>query len=235
MASKTVEVEGLGILNLYKRKGARHIRLSVAANGQVRVTMPHWVPYSAGVSFAKQKADWLRDNIKPQQLLAHGDAIGKGHRLFFITEEGRSTVASRLERDGSITIKLPPNVAYSDEKAQRPALTACVRALKREAEDKLPARLKNLAVEHGFKYRSIEIKRLRGRWGSCNHRQEIVLNCFLMQLPWELIDYVLLHELVHTKVMAHGPRFWGEMARYVDDLPAVRELMREHRPAVYAA
>jgi predicted metal-dependent hydrolase len=127
---------------------------------------------------------------------------------------------------------VPDGSAFSDSVVQTIAQKACVRALRREAEDELPGRTRQIANQHGFKFRSLQIKQLKGRWGSCTHRQEIVLNCYLMQLPWELIDYVILHELVHTKIMAHGPKFWAEMAQYIDDLPRIRKLMREHRPTV---
>jgi predicted metal-dependent hydrolase len=53
-----------------------------------------------------------------------------------------------------------------------------------------------------------------------------------MQLPWELIDYVILHELVHTVVMAHGPKFWDELDKYVNNLAAKRKAIRSHQPAL---
>lgn len=232
MATKTVELDGIGTVNLYKRKGARNIRLSVTSTGKIRVTMPSWIPYSAGISFAKQRQDWLKAQAKPRQLLTNGMAIGKQHRLVFRREVGRQTVTARLRADKAITIKLPVSMDEADEKSQAAASKACIRALKREAEDALPGRLRQLAGEHGFDYRSVEVKHLKSRWGSCTHQQEIVLNCFLMQLPWHLIDYVLIHELVHTKILAHGPRFWAEIAKHVPNLPAVRKEMRAHQPTI---
>jgi predicted metal-dependent hydrolase len=231
MANKTAEIDGIGTVNLYKRKGSRHIRLSISANGQIRVTMPHWVPYSAGVTFAKQKSDWLKKQVKPPVILLSDSQIGKKHRLLFENTE-QAKVTSRLYQDGRIVIRLPREIKSDASEAQSSATKACIRALKREAEDELPSRLKALADHYGFSYRSVEVKQLKGRWGSCDQRQQIVLNCYLMQLPWELIDYVFLHELVHTKIMAHGPRFWQEMAKYVKNLPAIRKLMRQHRPTV---
>lgn len=232
MATKQVDLDGIGAVNLYKRKGARNIRLSVTSAGKIRVTMPSWVPYSAGITFAKQREDWLRSQARPKLLLTNGMAIGKSHRLIFSREIGRKPVMARLLTGGLITVKLPANMDETDDEAQAAARRACIRALKREAEDVLPARLRGLAAKHGFEYRSVEVKHLKSRWGSCTHKQEIVLNCFLMQLPWHLIDYVLLHELVHTKILAHGPRFWAEMANHVADLSAIRKEMRAHQPTI---
>jgi len=48
----------------------------------------------------------------------------------------------------------------------------------------LPQRLQAFATQTGFSYRSVSVKQLKSRWGSCNTEKEITLNLFLMQLPW---------------------------------------------------
>ncbi|MGH7192412.1 MAG: M48 metallopeptidase family protein, partial [Candidatus Saccharimonadales bacterium] len=100
------------------------------------------------------------------------------------------------------------------------------------AERLLPQRLAAVAEAHGFDYGGVHIKRLKSRWGSCDQDGMIVLNLFLMQLPWEYIDYVLLHELMHTRIMRHGPDFWQAMAELQPDVKALRGRLREYRPAL---
>lgn len=115
---------------------------------------------------------------------------------------------------------------------QKAAQTASIRALKKEAGQLLPQRLRTLAMQTGFTYKSVGVKQLKSRWGSCTHQKEITLNLFLMQLPWRLIDYVLLHELTHTKVMRHGPPFWKELEKHV---PRAKQLSKEianHHPVL---
>jgi predicted metal-dependent hydrolase len=230
MAVKNVEVEGIGDVAFYKRRGASHVRLSVASNGTVRVTLPIWAPYKVGIDFVKSRADWIREQVKPPKLLVEGQAVGGAHQLHFVTTTGR-TVTSRVA-GGRILIGLPKTMAPDDPKAQSTAEQASIRALRKEAEQVLPIRLKQLAEEHGFTYQSVQIKRLKGRWGSCSQQKEIVFNCFLMQLPPKLIDYVIIHELVHTRIMAHGPVFWEEVGKYVTNLPMVRKVMRTHQPVI---
>ncbi len=134
----------------------------------------------------------------------------------------------------STDIRLIIPTGWPDQSAevQAQAERAAVRALKKEAAQLLPQRLESLARQHGFSYNSVGIKRLKSRWGSCNERQDIVLNCFLMQLPWHLIDYVLLHELVHTRVLRHGAPFWNELGKYAKNLPAIRKEMKLYQPAL---
>ena len=57
-----------------------------------------------------------------------------------------------------------------------------------------------------------------------------ILGLFLMQLPWHLIDYVLLHELTHTKYMQHGPIFWAAMNELEPKTKFMRIAMKQHHP-----
>lgn len=83
------------------------------------------------------------------------------------------------------------------------------------ARKALATRLKQLAEKHGFRYGKLSIRRQRTRWGSCSPKNNISLNVKLVKLPGELMDYVILHELVHTHVHNHSKKFWAELDRYV--------------------
>ena len=87
---------------------------------------------------------------------------------------------------------------------------------------KMAARLDELARKHGFTYRNISFRNQKTRWGSCSSKGNISLNVKLLALPQELMDYVLLHELVHTRVKNHSDVFWTELDKYVGDAIALR-------------
>jgi predicted metal-dependent hydrolase len=124
------------------------------------------------------------------------------------------------------------NIEPSDASVQAAARKASIRALRSEATLLLPPRLAELAQRHGFSYGEVSVKPLKTRWGSCDQAGNITLNIFLMQLPWHLIDYVLLHELTHTRIMRHGPPFWEAMEHLLPNVTAIRKEMREHRSAL---
>jgi predicted metal-dependent hydrolase len=69
-------------------------------------------------------------------------------------------------------------------------------------------RLHELAREHGCRFGKVSFRSQRTRWGSCSATNNISLNINLARLPRHLCDYVLLHELAHTKVKNHGSDFW---------------------------
>ncbi|MEK7354493.1 MAG: SprT family zinc-dependent metalloprotease [Chloroflexota bacterium] len=94
------------------------------------------------------------------------------------------------------------------------------------AKKTLTGRLKQLANKHGFKYGKLSIKSQRTRWGSCSPTNNISLNAKLVKLPDDLVDYVILHELVHTHVHNHSKKFWAELDRYVENARVMAKRLR---------
>jgi predicted metal-dependent hydrolase len=132
-----------------------------------------------------------------------------------------------------IVVKLPAAVEYSHPEAQLAASKASIRALRSQAATLLPQRLEQLATKHDFSYTSVAIKQLKSRWGSCDQNGNITLNLFLMQLPWDCIDYVLLHELLHTRIMQHGPVFWGALTEVLPNHKELRRTIRGYQPVLH--
>jgi len=86
---------------------------------------------------------------------------------------------------------------------------------KLEARKKIISRLYQLARQYGFSYNRVSIRNQRTRWGSCSGKGNISLNIKMVALPPELFDYVILHELVHTRIHNHSRKFWKELDKYV--------------------
>lgn len=78
-------------------------------------------------------------------------------------------------------------------------------------------RLDYLAKRYGFNYNRVFIKNQKTRWGSCSTKNNINLNVNLVRLPQELIDYTIIHELVHTRVKNHSQDFWDQMDALLGD------------------
>ena len=100
---------------------------------------------------------------------------------------------------------------------------------KKEAKTVLTERLNFLAQKYKFSYNRLYIRNQKTRWGSCSSKNNISLNMNLIRLPQKLQDYVILHELVHTKHKNHSKKFWAEMDRYVGEGKKLRKEMRECR------
>jgi len=96
------------------------------------------------------------------------------------------------------------------------------------AAEKITARLEELAKRHGFHYNRLFIRRQRTRWSSCSPNNNISINIKLARLPDELIDYVLLHELLHTRVKSHGSRFWRDLDSILGDARALDARLKNY-------
>jgi hypothetical protein len=228
MAQKLVKIDNLGIIALVRRRGAKHIRLSFNSHGQLRVTLPYFLPYSVGISFAKSKQAWVKKHQPetPAKLYANNQKIGKYHTL----------ACSEQPLKNKKPVHIKDNVIHFhgelDDSLHSLLEKAINKCLKDEAVELLPSRLNKLADKHGYSYTDVKIKKMHSRWGSCSNLKVIVLSYYLVQLPWELIDYVLLHELVHTMHMDHSPKFWGTLADELPNLKYLRRQIKSYRPAI---
>ena len=224
MASKIYNLDGIGEVTVYKRRGTRRMNLRIVG-GKVRVTQPTWLPYAAGVQFAQSNKNWLEtQRIKqPNTFVEEGMTVGKQRVVRY---ESGDSLRTRIT-DTELIIYVPPHMPIQSEAVQDITKTAIKRSLKKEAEEVLPERLAYCAETYGYDYTSVHCKSMRSRWGSCNNNKEITLNIFLMMVPWELVDYVLIHELSHTKHLHHGEDFWDEVASVMPDYKLRRKALKE--------
>ncbi len=101
---------------------------------------------------------------------------------------------------------------------------------KARARAVLVERLEDLAELHDFRFNKISIRNQKTKWGSCSARNNISLNMNLTRLPAELTDYVILHELVHTRIKNHSKQFWTELDIYVvGSAKEFRRMLRAYR------
>ncbi len=234
MSSKLSDTVEFGKVQLAKRRGSRSIRISLSVDGHVRVNMPTWAPYSAGLAFLEQKKVWIQNQRQKVTTQLHDQqTLGKRHVLVFMPDDSVSTPRVSTT-DSRVVVKHPSILGEADPTVQAAAVRGAKRALQRQADDYLPDRLRLLADATDMQYQSLSIRQLKSRWGSCSSTHHITLNYFLMLLPEQLIDYVLIHELAHTRHLDHSPEFWHIVGQHVPNLPEVRRQMRNHRPSVFA-
>jgi predicted metal-dependent hydrolase len=100
-----------------------------------------------------------------------------------------------------------------------------------KAKKYLIERLDELCRQNGFKYNRIFVKSQKTRWGSCSDKNNINLNVNLVRLPDQLIDYVILHELVHTEIKDHSQLFWDELSKFVKDPKNLDKKLRQYTPS----
>lgn len=232
MSVKHFFIPGVGETSIYKRKGAKTMRLSISHEGVIRLSIPRWSSFNNGIIFVKNNLGWIESHKAPAvPNFVNNVRIGKSHTIRLIKNQSVSKISTRVSQN-EIKIYLPIRYEVSSPEVQKFTKTAVLRALKKEAQQILPQKVDFLAKQHGIAYNQVKIKHLKSRWGSCNNLKQITLSLYLMQLPWELIDYVILHELTHTKVLTHGKDFWIELSKYLPDAKLLKKKLNIHKPTV---
>ena len=100
--------------------------------------------------------------------------------------------------------------------------------LKENAKRILELVTARMAEKMGVSYKSVQINSARGRWGSCSYDNALHYSFRLIYAPREIIEYVAVHELAHTRHKNHSPQFWAEVARYVPDWKERRKWLKLH-------
>ncbi len=200
--------------------GHVRIRQSVKANrigiklkeGEVILTIPQKLQIEEGIRFLQSKRDWILAHLKKEDVIIFDENTVFRTSTFElkITRSPLSSFHFKLTPN-LLTVLCPQQLDIRSENSQAVIRIGIERAVRMEAKRILPKRLAFLAEKYRFVYSGVSIRSSKTRWGSCSSNRNISLSYYLMTLPGELIDYVLLHELCHTKEMNHSIRFWQLM------------------------
>ena len=171
--------------------------------------MPVYAPIFLLKRLVKASRPQLRkmlEQAQPEASYTDGQQIGKSHTL--IVRRGGTKIAAARSKQ-HVVVTLPEGTNLNDPEVVRKVRDASILALRLESKSYLPKRLQFIADQYGFQYSKVRFSHASSRWGSCSSNGTISLNIALMKLPFELIDYVLIHELAHTVHLNHSDEFWS--------------------------
>ncbi len=103
-----------------------------------------------------------------------------------------------------------------------------VKWLKENAERILTKVTAEWATRMGTSYQSITVTSAKSRWGSCSADDALRYTFRLLYCPREIIEYVVVHELAHTRHKNHSSAFWAEVAKYLPDWKGKRKWLKEY-------
>ncbi len=104
--------------------------------------------------------------------------------------------------------------------------------LAKKAREYLPYRLEYFAKLYGYTYDKCRLTHANTRWGSCSSNKTISLNIGLMQIPEQLRDYVILHELAHLNHMDHSKAFWAEVGLHDKNYKSHNKHLKMFKPGI---
>jgi predicted metal-dependent hydrolase len=203
------------------RTRRKTIAIVVERDGTLTVRAPLRMSETHIRAFVETHADWIAKNqvkvraaaLPAPKQYAEGETflyLGQSYPLSIVAHQRQS-----LTFDG---------VSFLLAKSALPkAEQAFVRWYKAQAALFFLERVLVLARQHGFHYQKIRISSARTRWGSCSSKGTLSFTYRLVLAPPEVVDYVIIHELVHTKVKNHSRTFWLQVEKI---LPECREYVR---------
>ncbi len=227
----SIHDEEFGTITIRKSARATQVKLRVAPDGTLKASMPVYAPLFLLKRLVKSSRTELRrmvERARPISNYYHGQQIGKSHTLIVRPAPRLSVVRSKQQ----IIVNLPESQQLSDTDVLNAIREVTIAALRVEAKSYLPKRLAYLANQLGFTYERVRFSHASSRWGSCSSTGTISLNIALMKLPFELIDYVIVHELAHTHEMNHSERFWQLVSQGDPLYKQHRKLLKNEAPSV---
>lgn len=208
---------------------AKRLRLRIV-QGQIFLTIPPDAKIREIEQFIQHSQAWLHQNYmiadQPPSETTHADDFlidQNSLSIFIINKEYKVKLVDKIKDwkenyiENEILIK-------NNQPAKQ--LTAWVLT---KSKRELPKRLAKLEAKHDFSYQKCSVRHAKTRWGSCNQQGSISLNAGLALLDQETLDYVLLHELCHTRHMNHSSQFWAEVEKVCPSYQAQRKLLQQFR------
>lgn len=224
-----IQDEEFGAITVRRSAKSTQVRLRVGPDGTLRASLPLYAPLFLVKRLVRNSRIELRSLLQqaqPNTTYYDGMLIGKSHSL-----QVRPGGALRATRHGQqIILTLPEQQQLNSTPITRVIRDAVIDALRIEAKNYLPRRLKYLADQFGLSYSRVRFSHASSRWGSCSSNGTISLNIALMKLPFELIDYVIVHELAHTVEMNHSPEFWNIVSQGDPDYKEHRRALKKENP-----
>ncbi len=169
------------------------------------------------------------------EVVVRRNALSRGLR-FSVAPSGKFTVSAPLHiSDWRLKRLIPAHradfIRLRDLSGQAgPKDPSELATLRKKAKYFLPRRLMALAKQFDFSYASVRCSHASTRWGSCTSKGVVSLNIGLMRLPDQLRDYVLIHELCHTRHLNHSPAFWAEVERCDPGYKLHRKMLKNYQP-----
>ncbi len=198
------------------RSSRKTIVINVNEQGEVIVKTPLKTTKKIIDKIVCDNMSWINEQlIKRNKHISSYDYIRTGNILYygeyinidFITSNNKANISYALNK----------GFVIETSGAEKDIRRIVEEFYRQEAREYLEARTRYWANKVGVKYNKISIRKQKTRWGSCSSNGNLSYNLKLVCAPTEMIDYVVLHEVMHLRHLNHGNTFWKELEEYMPD------------------
>ena len=183
-------------------RDVKHARLRVSEDDKIRIITPPSFTEEDILAMLEKKKRWIE---KQQRYFGKKESIelqrnqillfGNRYNYFY---------------DATYEQKVQIDHHHKTIRAKRDLTNTEIQEkwLKNIAKKYITIRIEELSSSLGFPYKKLYVRGQRNKWGNCSKDKNISINWRLIKAPKFVIDYLIVHELVHTKIMNHSVRFW---------------------------
>ncbi len=202
---------------------AKYIRIKLSNEGLLSLVIPTRAKLKDGQDFIQSKVAWIEKQLKTTKVrsdslpdlldlkllqetwnIIYSDtSVGDNLNDFSDDFLDKNTQHLYLSEETENTLSIKGNI--KDKVLVRKAIN---KWCQNKAKPIFSKMLSDLAIKHGFHYKKLTIRSQKTCWGSCSTHKNISLNSKLLFFDKEIVQYVMIHELCHTKEMNHSKHFW---------------------------
>lgn len=206
------------------KSNRRSIALIIENNGDFIVRVPITADENTVYKFINQKRDWI---IKKRV-----EQLEYAPQLIQIEDNAKISILGMdyfLKLYENNRVKVADNLIYIPKNNSKEKV---ISYLKKVAKRVITKEVINISNKYNFNYASISINSAKTRWGSCSVSNKLHFTYKLMLCPMDIVDYIIIHELCHTKVKNHSNKFWSLVESYYPDYKNCEKWLKQNRAIV---
>ena len=237
---KEVDIDQLGSVSISRNRQCTRFKIVVKPDGSIRVSIPWLASFKNGEKFLHDHLVWINEakeklakKAVPPKLILPGHLFSTRNYHYHVRPADHPVLRIKYNHAGKqVFFEYPMNQVVESDEIQNGLRVLIENVLRFDAKKYLPARIVELAASLGYSFHKVTIKNNKSNWGSCSNRKNINLNLHLMRLNDRLIDYIIVHELVHTAIPNHGPDFKATMRKHFHDAVEMDKELKKIRTLI---
>ena len=196
----------------------KYAKLQIKPFGGLEVVIPPRFPRSAIAGLVAQHETWARHQLARQSKLRQSIRLPQSLSLAF---DNSSTpviyTADPLQFNFELFEEPGAEQIFIQAGSQHERILELRACIRRKARASFPALLEELSTQTGLKFNGLSVRSQKTRWGSCSIRGNISLNDQLLFMPAKTVEYLMIHELCHTRHLNHSKAFWKLVESHCSD------------------
>lgn len=219
---------GLNFQLIRSKKRKKTISLHIKEDGRIVIYVPYHTPKGEIEKFIKEKQSWIVEKISEKEKFTKqpNKAFIPGEQFLYLGESYPLKIGDTNPK--GLPLKLSFGKFLIDQGHAAKAKDLFTQWYKREAKERIEERVHYFSNRLQLVPKGLKITSAKYRWGSCSRDNRLSFSWRIIMAPLRIIDYVLIHELVHIKEKNHSKRFWTSLETILPDYRKHRFWLKEN-------